>query len=124
MRRFRLAIALAAILAAGVAAPVDARAVIRLNMQITTVGADCIFTYTATWSGLKPRVRTVDLYILGPDGPTYLIHSEPAGRSGSFGFNIPLEGSGDTGGRVVFSDAGGRVIHTHDNEEGLVPFSC
>jgi hypothetical protein len=124
MRRLRLAIVLAGILATGVAAPVDARASITLNMRITPVGADCIFTYTASWSGLRPRVRTVELYILGPDGPTYLIHTEPAGRSGSFGFNIPLEGSGDTGGRVLFLDAGGRVLHTHDNEEGLVSFSC
>ena len=124
MRRFRLAIALAAMLAAAVTAPVEARPSAVLNMQISTPGVDCVFTYTASWTGLPGRVAAFELYILGPEGPTYLIHSGTADRSGSFGFNIILEGSGDTGGRLLFLDAAGRTVRTVDNEEGLVSFSC
>ena len=122
MRRLRLAIVLAGILATGVAAPVDARLSIASNVRNMAVGVDCLYTYTATWSGLPGRVRSYELYILSPTGPTYLLQSGPTGRSGSLGFNIFLEGSGVSGSRLFFYDSDGRVVRTADNEEGLIPY--
>ena len=122
MRTFRLAIVLAGILAAGVIAPADARVSIVSNVRNTAIGVDCLFTYTATWSGLPGRVRSYELYILDATGPTYLLQSGATGRNGSLGFNIFLEGSGSSGSRIIFYDSSGRVVRTADNDEGLIPY--